>query len=1204
MRNEQKDTNAMNSVARPALTRVRFALVALSLIMVLSLASAGGASAAYEQAKEGTEPVRFGTPEAYLGNTQFSYSTSVAINPTGVGGVPPGSFYVDSGQGSIMRFSPGKDGEVPALVEEWGWGRSKEDLNAFVRCGPAYQGTANPAEHTYEECYHPVGPTYGEQPGQFGQHFGIALDKNTGNIYVRSVTSPVNGTGAREHNLVQVFTARGEIVGDGFGDSADGKSSPPSSILQSPEKLHGGASPGIAVDSAGTVYLPDQDYLGVENPKSRLMSFKPCSTGDYEHYCYAAGNDLTTPTLEGALISMVGDKHIVVASQELMQEYSLSAPGSGPDCSQSLTGQLTGMTTNEVTGEVFWARESDKRLRRLGPCDESTGKWSELDVIKPKLATAGPLGAMAVNPTKSWGPLRPAGVLYAVEYGYSDTLGTVFIPAIAGNPPAIEFERATNTSTISSVLTARLDPRGSDVSFHFEYLSDADYVANGNNFSGPATPARVPVTDGLLPSGDAATVTAAIAGLSPGTTYHFRVIATSECEPSGPPLCETVGSGMEFTTFALGLGGLLDNRAYERVSPAEKHGGEVFPADSQVFSCLLECKPPGAGSPATYPMQSSPSGDAVSYEGFPFSASEGAVINSYVARRGAADWQTTTTTPLRLNIKRNGTHLAYSADLTQGVISGSAEEIGEGFSSGAYPNATNLYLQTTAKPDHMTPLVASPPPNRTEQAWAIQYAGPSPDFAGQFFTANDVLTQATDYAPVPPPLNAAESDLYEWRGGALSLVNVLPGNQEVAKGASFASFASVSPDAHTVSADGSRVFWAAGGKLFVREDGQETRELGHPGSFLSASESGDEVLFTDGCLYSLSAETCTDLTQGKGGFLGIAGQADDLSKLYFVDTAAFAGQNDRGEEAAVSKPNLYLYEDGAGTSFVATLDSSSQAWNSSPGRRSAEASPNGRYLTFTTKAQLTDFVNFGMCGRESIDAGRVQLIPGDCSEVYMYDSVTGHLNCVSCSPTGEVPRGNSHLRNIQGAPNWFPQPRYMTDQGRLFFDSEDRLSPYDVNGRVEDVYEFEPSTVGSCERGSGCLSLVSPGTGGVDSNFFAMGGEGVREGADVFFTSREQLVRSDEDELIDLYVAREGGGFPEANLEPSECQGEACQPVIPRPAEVTPASSAFQGPGNVREPKHKKHKKAKHKKAKHKNPKHRSKHKSATRKTGRDGGAK
>ena len=43
------------------------------------------------------------------------------------------------------------------------------------------------------------------------------------------------------------------------------------------------------------------------------------------------------------------------------------------------------------------------------------------------------------------------------------------------------------------------------------------------------------------------------------------------------------------------------------------------------------------------------------------------------------------------------------------------------------------------------------------------------------------------------------------------------------------------------------------------------------------------------------------------------------------------------------------------------------------------------------------------------------------------------------------------------------QSRYLSDAGRLFFNSADALVPLDTNGK-EDVYEYEPAGEGSCAR--------------------------------------------------------------------------------------------------------------------------------------------
>jgi hypothetical protein len=793
---------------------------------------------------------------------------------------------------------------------------------------------------------------------------------------------------------------------------------------------------------------------------------------------------------------------------------------------------------------------------------------------------------MAVNPGLIWGPSRPAGVLYSVDAQTAlPGVGSIFTSVPAAEAPTIEAESTSNGTANSTELRALINPHGSSVSYLFEYLSEADYLANGGSFQGPNTPAKAPVGGGRLPNaGSISTASAVVSGLKIDTPYRFRVVASSACNPvPGEPLCIVTGAPASFATYPLAEPGLPDGRAFELVSPALKNGGEAFPAQPNVGSCLLglisECKPPGGSAITTvYPMQATPDGDAVAYMGFPFSATEGsAVFNSYVSRRSASVWQTSAMSPPLLGTK-SGQNLTYNDDLTEGMIRQGNPQLSPQAPSGY----ENLYFQNAADPGALIPLVTETPPVRSPLVWAIAYKGSSADFQRQFFSANDVLTRATAFAPEPPSIPPSGRDLYEWVGGALSLVNVLPGNATIAEGAAFAS---ESPDAHGIAANGRRVFWTAGGHLYVREDGQITREVEHPGAFIAASENGLQVLLSDGCVYSLLTEGCTDLTKGQGGFLGLAGTNADLSRIYFVDKAALAPEAEAGackladssntqakkEEAEGKVPpglgcNLYFYEAGSGTHFIASLWASDGSgatgndWQLEPKLRTAEASPDGAYLAFVSAARLTGYSTVGAC--KATESG-IEDVP--CPEVMLYQSNTGQLSCVSCNPTGEAPRGLSTLRLIKGAPAWLPQPRYLTNQGRLFFDSQDRLSSRDTNGRVEDVYEREPFGVGSCTRVQGCVSLISPGTGVVDSNFLTMGGQGAEEGADVFFTTRERLVPNDEDELIDVYDARVGGGFSsESDLKPAECSGEACQMPPTPPVPATPSTQGFSGAGNFK----------------------------------------
>ncbi|HTR76362.1 MAG TPA: hypothetical protein VMH33_14000 [Solirubrobacterales bacterium] len=1181
------------SIAEKSRARHALGVAAVAIAVLLCLPSL--ASADYEQV-----PEHFGVSGE---GAQLNEALGEAVSGSGVGGVAPGSFYVVGYNGRVVRFAPGKEGEEPKFEEAWGWGIAEGGPSeAYVRCGPAYKGTASEAEQTYEHCKPAVagrGTQGGEEPGHFSVGLGVAVDRANGYVYVRNYPE-------HKKHLIEVFTATGAPVGTGFGEAASGRKGgePTESIAASPAKLHEVQirQGSIAVDESGTVYLNDYDYELAHPRQARLMCFRPASPGDFQHYVYCGQEHDIYSTLgqRAGRIALVGSDRLAVggAEGEEISEYEI---GTGARlCSQQVSGQLQGMTANPLTGEIFYSTFSGRSIHRLGPCNEQTREFgNELqEPIKPKPETKREFLALAVNPVLAWSSERPAGVLYAVDV--QNGIGDILAPAKIF-PPVIAGESTLGVTTTSATLKAQIDPRGSATSYNFQYLPQATYAAQkstaeGEGKTGAALEdaafdgaADAPPSPGEIPSGKATTATAAISGLSPDTAYVFRAVATSHCNPAHPEeACPAEGALARFATYPIAPTGLPDGRAYELVSPAEKLGGEVFPAAPGRGSCEVNCKPPGPGNTSVFPMQSAPGGDSVVYEGYPFSLTEGAAVyNSYLSRRTESGWETTTMSPALLGTI-GGLHLAYSPSLASDTILQSSPAL-----AGAPEGYNDIYLQDASDLGTLTPLISSAPPNRGPGALALEYAGASPDFTRQFFAANDALIHEAPGVGVLPDPTAGGADpggrdLYEWRDGSLNLLNILPGDESVAAGASFAS---ASPDAHGISTDGRRVFFEAGGHLYVREDGQITREIAHPGTFLAASANGLEVLLSNGCLYSLATEACVELSAGAGGFLGIAGSDPDLSRIYFVDTAALAPGAEAGsctslggasqEEKEGKVPpgqgcNLYLYEAGATTRFIATLVASDnkgsnqlEDWAASSAKRTAEASLDGRYLAFGSRVSLTGYDSVGPC--EKVPNGKGQNSNGEfeyetidvaCREIFLYDSATGKLSCPSCNPTGESPRGPSTLPGIELAGRWQPQPRYLTNQGRLFFDSQDRLSPRDTNGKVEDVYEAEPSGLGSCERTEGCVSLISSGTGSVDSNFLAMD----ESGANVFFTTRERLVPSDTDELIDLYDARIGGGFPrETESQRAECQGESCQAVSQAPDDPTPSSSAFHGSGNVDE---------------------------------------
>jgi hypothetical protein len=1168
------------------------AATAAALTLLLLLAPTG-ASAAFEQvgcfAGTGKDQCASVAKEAFGEEVQLGGVSSMAVNRNGAGGVPAGTVYAVRRGAAVAMYYP-KTGDGLEFKESW----DVTLKETYSRCGPLLGMKEVEGKEVAE---HPCKPV----PQNGPSHGSIAVDQATGNVYVSG------DEGVTAMPMVTVYTPDGSEVITRFGERAPANST----VAESPDKVHNLYLGGIAVDGSGTVYLFDGNFSTFY---SRLMVFEPATPGKFDHYEYVgevlarAGSGTGYPTLP--VLDDAGHLYVLSHAAKRIEEFvpqspaAYPAPIATPICSYEFSkGGIDSIAVNPTNGEVFfYSYKTPKAVRRLGTCDEASGKFaeSEPEPLFPEAITPAPergdLYALAFDPGRVLSPSRPTGALYGAAPGPvpdsgvgTGELGQSSLGYIFGHPekkdPEVESESVDHVTASAATLRATVNPNGFITTYAFQYLTEAEYEANppGERFLGASQVPQGGAEISGEPGGKA--VATNLSGLLPDTAYRFRAIATSHCAGGESPVCEGAGEAKSFHTYSLETPGLPDHRTWELVSPVQKHGGQVYPVDPGRGSCAGECKPGFNGG--SYPRQSTADGDAVTYEGSSFGEVGGAEANSFVAHRTAAGWQTSVPTPPLFAGRSSGRYAAYSPDLARALI----EQAHPTLSSSAPAEYANLYSQTIAEPFALEPLLSAAPEVRTPgepEELVIRYAGSSADLSRVFFEANEVLTpEATEAAPAAPPLSASEFDLYEWipATGQITLVNVAPGNGSVIAHASFVGAGS----AHGTSADGSRVFFKdASGQVYLRIGTAETHKVSDPSPFLAASADGTEAVLKDGCLYDVAGATCTDLTQGEGGFVGIVGQSEDLSHLYFVDQAVLpgAGENSEGDSAQAGKDNLYAWVDGT-TSFVATLAPADGGggigfdpisdWEPSPARRTAEASPAGRYLAFMSVASLTGYDNSGLCGADPKDNTKPG--PGLCTEVFLYDSQTGSLSCPSCNPSGVAPRGRSTLPRIYGG-EMFGQSRYLLDNGRLYFDSQDALLLVDTNENVEDVYQHEPQGLGNCERPEGCLSLISSGHEPIDSNFVAVnvGSDGTPGGADVFFTTRDRLVAKDKDELLDLYDAREDGGIPaETELARTECQGEACQPQTSAPNDPTPGSSTFEGAGNVNEAKGKKHAK-KHKK--------------------------
>jgi hypothetical protein len=447
------------------------------------------------------------------------------------------------------------------------------------------------------------------------------------------------------------------------------------------------------------------------------------------------------------------------------------------------------------------------------------------------------------------------------------------------------------------------------------------------------------------------------------------------------------------------------------------------------------------------------------------------------------------------------------------------------------------------------------------------------------------------------------------------------------------------PKFQSASSDGSKVFFTDYARLTANSTADNSGEEADLYVFEVTSGAGEPLA---GRLSDLTV----DAAAGEHAAVQeeIIGASEDGSYVYFVangvlgDAGAHgASPGDCYEREAGRMCNLYVEHFAVGgweaPKFVATLSGEDYPDWSAAGLAlsglTARVSPDGRWVAFMSDQRLTGYDNVDVSEQEGVSGeGRVHAD----EEVYLFDAaravsegvpgVADNPLCASCDPTGARPVGVFDPQHELGlpeprpsllvderelwlgrwlagsVPGWTPinieeafyQSRYLSNNGRLFFNSADSLVPADVNGK-EDVYEFEPAGVGGCGSGvadaswvfvagdGGCVGLISSGTSSEESAFLdasAVGGsdgEGGEGGGDVFFLTSSQLASADEDEAFDVYDAHEcsvGSPCTPAGLviPPACATAESCRaPASPLPTIFgAPASATFNGTGNTTPP--------------------------------------
>jgi hypothetical protein len=920
---------------------------------------------------------------------------------------------------------------------------------------------------------------------------GIAVNDFNGHVYVSSTSS-----GARLYE----FDASGNFLSTSTG-------------ANTPAGSFGGGFISVAADNQnGDVFVTVTDPLKatyVFNPEGEyLTQFSHSFSGprgiavdQASHKVYVS--DDATP-FEGPGV-------VDIFAPLVIPDVTTEAPSQVTPSGATLNGKLNPLEVALTDCHFDWGTSS--AYGQSAPCSPSPGEI-------PADSSEHAVSAQQTNlsPDTTYHYRLQAANANGANSGHD----VAFKTAGAG----IHAESVTDVAATSVTLNATIDPNNAPTSYYFQY-SGADTASCGNS-SCPSIPAPAGQAIGSE-AGDVEVRQHLQEGLTPGGTYHYRVVALSEVKAG-----ETVaffGADQTFTTQGAGAFALPDGRAWEMVSPADKRGASLAhigganatqaAAAGQAMSYL-----------ATVPTETNPQG---------FTNSQMQVLS----RRTAEGWRSQDIEVPHSQSPgqglAEGEYRLFSRDLSLAALQpfGSFEPAlsEEASEQTAYLRTDFLAasVQAPCLPATMhcyRPLVTAKPPyanvpqgtvfgGETEGECEIiecgpKFGGATPDLS------HIVLSSSVALTPTPIEASGKES-LYEWSAGSLQLASVLPQGEG---GGGVAAGLGYRPDArtaHAISDDGARVVWtvaAATEHLYLRDTVKGETVLldtvqggsgeGVPAPhFQVASSDGSKVLFTDEQRLTADAGAeqaapdlyecdivaepgalgckLTDLTPANGGEPAnvhgvVLGASDDASRVYFVAEGVLAPGAEAGGcsggSPAAAGCKLYVRQGGV-TRLVAALSPNDGPDWSAAGVQvrnvSTRISPDGRWLAFMSQRRLTSADNRDAASGQADE------------EVYLYDADSERLVCASCAPTGARPVGEQfgpdEPEQLLGGnqawksgktwaaaqiPGWtLPsyQSRYLADSGRLFFNSHDALVPQDVNG-TWDVYEYEPPGVGGCSASS------------------------------------------------------------------------------------------------------------------------------------------
>jgi hypothetical protein len=1095
----------------------------------------------------------------------------------------------------IYKYEANGAGEIEPGTEPSKFSPAGEPIAVDSGTGDLYVGHS--AGHSgYVAQYGPSGALKGELGKEvLGTNIrGIAVSSETGYVYVSNTSE----------NNVAVFGPPVVVP--------DATTAPASEVARTSATLHG--SIAAAAGPPATCVFQYADAASFEAERFKSAATAPCTpagpftgTSMQEVEAEISGLQAGTAFHYRLLASNENGANDNVNEQDFQTQPAVTLQTGKASNLSPGTATLNGTITPEAIAldECLFEYGETATYGQSVPCAESPAEIGTGNDPVPVHADLSALDPLAVYHFR-----------LVAKNSFGTTKGADFI----FGPPRVDASSFSQVTATSAAIQGLVNPDGVATTYRVEYVSEAGFEEDEW-----AHATSVPLAGEAIGSGGGdIEVGQQLSGLAARTTYHFRITAESAAG-------ETNGLEKVFTTYGEEGAGLPDGRAYEQVTPVDKGGtaprgetGRVQAAsDGNGIAFFSHGGIPGSEGGQRDPLYLSTRDLDWSTQGLlpPGSAGGSASVAGwgedlsqvYVSQGVLPGGKSPVSFMERDSATRSLRAIVSEADagLPSFRYVGAADngsvvafESDAALSLGGAENASNVYVWDKASGE----LSLAGAFNTGEAPTEGSLAGSNEDLVRGHLTQAQ-HTVANDGSGVVFS-DAGTGQLY-LRQNPTQPQSPLEGEK-----------CAVAALACTVEISASQ-------RSTPDPDGPK------PATFMAATKDGSKAFFTSSAkltnnaktgpddegadLYRYDAESgklidlSPDAADPNGAEVrGVLGASDDGSYVYFAANGKLTSTpNAQGQSAApgdcslngLTKPgegscNLYLWHEGA-IEFIAPLQLKSD-YSRSDGanwisalqgqapevENTARVSADGHTLLFRSQQQLTAYDNEGK------------------PELYTYRTSDADLRCVSCNPTGTAPAGPATLRSITTFLEAQPSPASVltrnlsADGTRVFFETADKLVIGDTNG-VKDVYEWEGAGAGSCPsdaKNGGCLYLISTGTS-PEPSYLA---DTSADGDNAFFFTVQPLVGQDQDQIVDIYDARVGGGIASQNAPPPPpiCEGEACKgPATTPPAGESSGSAGFSGPGNQKTSHHKRKKKRHHGRRKNHVKRHHVK-RHATRKRG------